>query len=192
VLICAVGTEIYYGAEAVPDRGYAHYLSHGWKPDGVRRSLDALAFLERQPDHAQRDFKVSYYLSADGDGEEQVARVREALDAAGVQATVIYSSSAFLDVLPSRASKGKAIRYLARKWGVRSRDIVVAGDSGNDTEMLTSRHPAIVVGNHASELERLRGRRGIYFAESQLAAGVVEGLERQGFVGPRDDGERRS
>ena len=193
VLICAVGTEIYYGPEAVPDRGYAHYLSHGWKPDGVRRALDPLPFLERQPEHAQRAFKVSYYLSANGDeGQRHVEQVREALAEAGVQATVVYSSGAYLDLLPSRASKGKAIRYLARKWGVKSRDIVVAGDSGTDTEMLTSRHPAIVVGNHAPEMERLKGRRGIYFAESELAAGVLEGLERHGFVDLRGDGRQRS
>jgi sucrose-phosphate synthase len=189
VLICAVGSEIYYGAEAVPDRGYAHYLSHGWKPEAVRRTLDALPFVDRQPEHAQRRFKVSYFLTAEGDeGERRAEQVRDALAEAGVQATVIHSSGTFLDVLPSRASKGKAIRYLARKWGVKSRDIVVAGDSGNDTEMLTNRNPGIVVGNHAPEMERLKGRRGIYFAESELAAGVLEGLEHQGFVDVGEDG----
>ena len=186
VLICAVGTEIYYGPEAVEDRGYAHYLSHGWKPKAVRRALDALPFLEPQPEHAQRPFKVSYYL--EGEGEEARGRLEEvngALAEAGLHATVVHSSSAYLDVLPSRASKGKAIRYLARKWGVAKRDIIVAGDSGNDTEMLTSRHPAVVVGNHAPEMESLRGRRGIYFAEGELASGVLEGLRHHGFLAAR-------
>ena len=183
VLLCAVGSEIYYGPEAVPDRGYAHHLSHGWKPEAIRRALDALPFLEPQPEHAQRAFKISYYLAAEGEeAARRVEEVREALERAGTQATVVHSSGAYLDVLPSRASKGKAIRYLARKWGVAGRDIVVAGDSGNDTEMLTTRHPGIVVGNHAPEMEGLRGRRGIYFADAELASGVLEGLEHYGLL----------
>lgn len=186
VLICAVGSEIYYGPEAVPDRGYAHYLSHGWKRGSVERALVELPFLEAQATEAQGPFKVSYYLDATGDeAERRLAEVRQALAGAGIQATIVHSSGAFLDVLPSRASKGKAIRYLARKWGVQARDIVVAGDSGNDTEMLTLRYAAIVVGNHAPELEPLKGRHGVYFARSELACGVVEGLEHYGFTRPR-------
>ncbi len=183
VLICAVGSEIYYGSEAVPDRGYAHYLSHGWRPDGVRAALDPLPFLEPQPPEAQRRFKISYYLHAQGDdAARHLETVHHALAEAGLHVTVAHSGGAFLDVLPSRASKGKAIRYLTRKWGVASADVVVAGDSGNDTEMLTGRYPAVVVGNHAPEVAELRGRRGIYFARGELADGVLEGLRHYGFT----------
>ncbi|HKI56306.1 MAG TPA: HAD-IIB family hydrolase [Trueperaceae bacterium] len=184
VLICAVGSEIYYGPKAVQDLGYAHYLAHGWRPEGVREALSGLEFLEPQPEHAQRPFKVSYYLRAGGDeAAERLEEVRRALSQAGVQATVVHSGGAFLDLLPSRASKGKAIRYLARKWGLSPRDVAVAGDSGNDTEMLAARFSGIVVGNHAPELAELRGRRGIYFADAALARGVLEGLRHYGFVG---------
>jgi sucrose-phosphate synthase len=95
---------------------------------------------------------------------------------------VVQSHTVFLDILPPRASKGKAIRYLTRKWGLRSHDVAVAGDSGNDEEMLTARFHGIVVGNHAEELSHLRGRRSIYFAGGELARGVLEGLEKLGFL----------
>jgi len=190
VLVCAVGSEIYYGVAAVEDRGYAHYLSHGWKPDAVRSALAGLSFLEPQPDHAQRRFKVSYYLHAEGEAAERALdEVRSVLIEAGAQATLVHSAGAFLDVLPARASKAKAIRYLARKWGLSPRDIVVAGDSGNDAEMLAARYDGIVVGNHAPELSRLRGRRGIYFANAELAGGVVEGLRHYGLVPGREDAD---
>lgn len=185
VLICAVGSEIYYGPEAVADRGYAHYLSHGWKPDKVRATLAGLPFLEPQPEAAQRRFKISYFLHAAGDeADRRLAQVRQTLSDAAVQATVVHSGGAFLDLLPSRASKGKAIRYLCRKWGVGEGDVAVAGDSGNDAEMLTARYAGIVVGNHAAELDRLEGRRGLYFARAERAAGVVEGLTHFGFTAP--------
>jgi len=193
VLICAVGSEIYYGREAVEDRGYAHYLSHGWKPEAVRKALSPLDFLEPQPEEAQRRFKVSYFLrAADPDAgerssDELVDEVRRTLSRAGLQTTVVHSGGVFLDVLPSRASKGKAIRYLARKWGLSAGDVAVAGDSGNDIEMLAARYAGIVVGNHGPELQPLKGRRGIYFARAEMARGVLEGLRHHGFVG-RDGG----
>jgi sucrose-phosphate synthase len=74
-----------------------------------------------------------------------------------LHANLIYSHQAFLDVLPVRVSKGHAIRYLAYKWGLPLRNFLVAGDSGNDAEMLVGDTSAVVVGNHSPELERLRG-----------------------------------
>ncbi len=185
VLICAVGSEIYYGAKAIEDRGFAHYLSHGWKPEEIRRALTELAGLRLQEDHAQRRFKVSWYIEEGTDPEQMRARIKGALDDAGLHATVILSHGVFVDVLPARASKGKAIRFLARKWGVRRSDIAVAGDSGNDEEMLTGPYRGIVVANHAPELDRLRGQRRLYFAEAALARGVLEGLEHHDFCDTR-------
>jgi hypothetical protein len=38
------------------------------------------------------------------------------------------------------------------------------------------------VGNHAPELEPLRGRRGVHVAEGAYAAGVREGLRAWGLL----------
>ena len=180
VLITSVGTEIYYGRDAVPDFGYSHYLAHGWKAESVHNALDDLDGLTLQEPEAQRDFKISYYVSEHDPGAV-VERAREALRSAGVHASVVHSRDVYLDILAPRASKGKAIRYLCRKWGVRAGDVAVAGDSGNDEEMLTARFHGIVVGNHAEELKHLRGRKDIYFAEGHLARGVLQGLRHLSF-----------
>jgi hypothetical protein len=79
------------------------------------------------------------------------------------------------------------VRYLSYKWGIRPERIAVAGDSGNDEEMLRGPFRGIVVGNHAPELEGLRGRRGVYFAEGALARGVLEGLRHWRFVRAPND-----
>jgi len=52
----------------------------------------------------------------------------------------------------------------------------VAGDSGNDVSMLRGNTKAIVVGNHSSELNRLRTQPNIYFAQQHYAWGILEGL----------------
>ena len=89
----------------------------------------------------------------------------------------------YIDILPHRASKGKAIRYLAGKWNIDLERIATAGDSGNDHDMLTGHTAGIVVGNYDPELEPLRrsGTR-VYFAQDRCAAGILEGLRHYGFI----------
>ena len=81
-----------------------------------------------------------------------------------------------MDVLPARASKGRAVRYLSYRWNIPYDSILVAGDSGNDEDMLSGELLGVVVANHSEELERLRGRRKIYFADQPYAAGIIEGI----------------
>ena len=184
IVVSNVGSEITYVDRVgddlrwLPDRGYAQHLRHQWEREAVQETLAAIEGLEPQPDEAQREFKLSYFL----EDAERVDEVRERLQEAGLRAAVIYSHGRFLDVLAHRASKGQAVRYLSYKWGVPPERIAVAGDSGNDAEMLRGPFRAIVVGNHDPELEELRGRRGVYFAERALAAGVLEGLRHWRFV----------
>jgi sucrose-phosphate synthase len=103
---------------------------------------------------------------------------------AGLRARLVYSQSRFLDVLPHRASKGQAVRYLALKWGIPIDRFVVAGDSGSDLDMLTGETLSIVVANHSPEVACLRGRERTYFARLRFAAGVMEGLEHFGLLSP--------
>ena len=76
-----------------------------------------------------------------------------------------------------------AIRFLAMKWDIPFEQILVAGDSGNDEEMLTGNTPAVVVGNHSPELEHLKGMPLIYFAEGHNAQGIIEAIEYFDFLG---------
>ncbi|MEZ4765788.1 MAG: HAD family hydrolase [Calditrichia bacterium] len=87
----------------------------------------------------------------------------------------------FLDILPYRASKGKAIRYLSYKWNIPLNHILVAGDSDNDEDMLRGEMLGIVVGNHHPDLDKLRGLKNIYFAKNAFAAGILEGFNHYGF-----------
>jgi sucrose-phosphate synthase len=94
---------------------------------------------------------------------------------------VIYSHNEFLDILPIRASKGHAIRYLAYKWDLPLAQFLTSGDSGNDSEMLVGDTLGVVVGNHSQELENLRGLDQVYFADRCYAAGILEGIQHYQF-----------
>jgi sucrose-phosphate synthase len=133
-----------------------------------------------QPDRDQREFKLSYFV--DPDEWPGAREIRKRLKEYGLSASLIYSHHEFLDLLPIRASKGRAIQYLARRWGFGLDEVLVAGDSGNDADMLRSGALGVVVSNHSSELRYLRGRERIYFAEWPYAHGILEGIDRHRFL----------
>ena len=80
-----------------------------------------------------------------------------------------------------RASKGRAIRYLAYKWGLPLNAFLVAGDSGNDHEMLVGDTLGVIVANHSPELASLKGNEQIYFARAGYADGIAEGMAHYEF-----------
>ena len=179
VLVTSVGTEIHYGKKLVPDVGWAAHIRYLWRRDALAEALAKFPGLTLQAKENQREFKLSYIATPD-----QIPPLNELYDYLHEQklyAQLIYSHEEFLDVLPVRASKGHAIRYLAYKWGLPLKSFIVAGDSGNDAEMLVGDTLAIVVGNHSPELLHLKGQEQIYFAHKHFAAGIVEGLKHYGF-----------
>jgi len=181
VLITSVGAEIHYGPDLAPDGSWSRHLDYRWNPERLREVLDGVAGLSPQEDECQRRHKISYYVD-DPDRPDRRAIVR-LLRNEGLHATVIHSHGRFLDLLPVHASKGKAVRYLAARWGLPMDRVVTVGDSGNDEEMLTGDACAVVVGNHSDELAPLRGRPRIRFVRGRYARGVLEGLEHYDFFG---------
>jgi len=175
MLITSVGTEIHYGPQSAPDTGWLNHLRYRWRRDPLAEALSEVPGLHPQEDENQGEFKLSYYITK----EEPLSLedLRHRLDDRRLRARLVLSKQETLDVLPVRASKGHAIRYLAYKWGLPLGDFIVAGDSGNDLEMLDGDTLGIVVGNHSPELEVLRGLAHVYFAHDAHAAGVLEGLQ---------------
>jgi sucrose-phosphate synthase len=181
ILICSVGTEIYYGPDLRKDKGWQTHISHRWKPEQIKGVLAELHFLRLQEPEGQRSVKISYYMQ---DNPDYLAEIHRRLQEEKLQCQVIYSHGRFLDILPHRASKGKAIRYIKYKYEFPSSKIMVAGDSGNDEDMLRGKNNALVVGNHSDELNVLKGKPRIFFSEHAYAAGVIDGLVHYGFLPP--------
>jgi sucrose-phosphate synthase len=101
-----------------------------------------------------------------------------------LQVNVILSFGQYLDVLPIRASKGLALRFVASRWDLALDRVLAAGGSGADEDMLRGNTLAVVVGNrHDEELGELREADNIYFAEGHHAAGIIEAIEHYDFFG---------
>lgn len=190
IIISSVGTEIHYGSGLIIDTGWRRHLDYRWHKAEVHKLLRKLPGLSLQPASEQREFKLSYYIDPDkAPGSKEIVRI---LRKHGIHANVIWSHGQFLDLLPMRASKGRAIRYVADLWGIDPDHILVAGDSGNDEEMLRGNTLGVVVGNYSDELARLKHSPRVYFARGHYAHGILEGLDYYDFFGniriPDDEG----
>lgn len=180
ILITSVGSEINYWPSLRPDQGWSNHIRHQWRRETLAEALQAIPGLTLQSHENQREFKLSY--SVIPEQMPPLEQLYQYLHQQNLHAKLIYSHETFLDVLPARASKGLAVRYLAYKWGLSLRNFLIAGDSGNDEEMLVGDTLGVVVGNHSPELEPLRGLEQMYFANNTYARGILEGLEHYNFA----------
>lgn len=182
LIISSVGSEIYYKNkdEYIYGTGWDTHISHQWKREHVVKIMNEFDFLEYQNEDTQRKYKVSYNILTEG---IDVDIIRHALIKNKIKANVIVSHNRFIDILPARANKGRAVRYLSYRWNIPYENILVAGDSGNDEDMLTGELLGVVVGNYTPELGKLKGRRKIYFANKLHAAGIIEGINFYNFLG---------
>lgn len=179
VLITSVGSEINYGTSLKPDTGWSNHIKHLWRREDLVKAMQSIPGIRLQTEDNQREFKISYLVTPEE--VPSLEAINQHLQQLKLHAQVIYSHNEFLDILPIRASKGHAIRYLAYKWDLPLEHFLTSGDSGNDSEMLVGDTLGVVVGNHSQELETLRGMDQVYFAEGHYAAGILEGIHHYQF-----------
>jgi sucrose-phosphate synthase len=185
VLISSLGTRIHYGKDLTEDDFWRDHIDHHWNPDRVRRVLADCPGLKPQPMADQSSHKVSFYYD-----EQKAPSIEEIVDLLRqreVTANVIHSFGQFLDVIPSRASKGLALRYVAQQLEIPLENVLAAGGSGADEDMMRGNTLAVVVGNrHHEELSALVDMERIYFAQKPHALGILEAIEHYDFFASCD------
>jgi sucrose-phosphate synthase len=176
ILICSAGSEIFYTEKLIPDNGYESHIDYQWKRNELQNTLTKFPGIHLQEPAAQWRFKLSYYVDINFN-EDNLADLYKFLDDHKLRAKVLLTENHYLDLLPFRASKGSAVRYLSYKWKVPLHDFITAGNSGNDIDMLKGKAKGIVVSNYSEELEQLKGNKLIYFSKYPLSEGVLDGIK---------------
>ena len=182
ILITSVGTAIHYSqhdARFVEDSYWQQHIDYRWEPDALLKIMQRVPGLKLRAKAEQTQHKISYYY--DKNVTPTNREIKRLLRNHDLHAKIVTTDETCLDLLPIRASKGLAIRYLAMKWGLPLDRILVVGDSGNDEEMLIGDTLGVVVGNHSPELDKLRGKPRIYFARGEFSQGIIEGLDHYRF-----------
>lgn len=179
LLITSVGTRIDYNFGRVShDLHWDRHIQFRWQPHEIRNLLSQIDWLEPQEPETQSHDKISYYL--DRPQPSAARAIKTLLRKSSLQARVVVSRNRCVDVLPVRASKGHALRYVSWRFGIDMSHVLTAGDSGNDIDMLRGLSRGIVVGNYSKEVGVLRKSKDVYFSAQANAAGVLDGLKHYG------------
>lgn len=179
--IGGVGTELFDVRADQPLGKFREALEEGWDRDRVEAVLKDHPEIEAQPAHLQNEHKSSwYYHNADHAAIEDIERrLREV----GLAVTVVYSTQRDLDVLPVNAAKRGALSWLCGTIGIGTDEVLVAGDTGNDSGMFfLPGVRGIIVQNAQPELLEATVRVDCYTARQVMADGVLEGLCHYGVV----------
>jgi sucrose-phosphate synthase len=189
ILISSLGTRIHYGTALVEDTQWADHIDHGWNRQKIQRLLKDTPGMVLQPKPVQSRFKISWFY--DPKKAPAVEEIISLLHQHEITANVLGSFGQFLDIVPARASKGQALRYVALQLDIPLEQILVAGGSGADEDMMRGNALAVVVANrHHEELSQLVDLDRVYFAEAAYALGILEAIEHYGFFADGEAGER--
>lgn len=180
ILISSLGTRVHYGRNLTEDEYWADHVDHEWNASRIKRILRKVPGIKMQPKADQSSMKISYYydMNLAPELEEIIKNLRKK----EVTANVMLSFGQFLDIVPSRASKGNALRYVSQRLDIPLEKMLVAGGSGTDEDMMRGNTLAVVVSNrHSEELSQLTEQENIYFAEQERSDGILEAVEHYNF-----------
>lgn len=180
ILISSLGTEIYYAPNLTKDIAWTDHIDHLWNPKAIRRLLSSVPGLKLQPKIEQSSYKISYYI--DPDKSPSVNEINHLLLRHDQSVNVVQSFGQYLDIVPIRASKGFALRWVTEQWNIPLENTLTAGGSGADEDLMRGNTLAVVVENrHSEELSELTEMERIYFAHKPFAAGILEALDYYDF-----------
>lgn len=169
LVISDVGTKIWHMPEWEEDVSWRSLMEARWDPERVKEL--ASRFPDLTPQELPDDCRVSFTVKQN---PETVRQLKHSLKEHNIAHQFIFSSNQDVDVLPEGASKGNALDYVIRKFFHPSVKILVAGDSGNDIDMLDREWPSVIVGNAHDELKNIPNRHNLYRAERHFAGGIHE------------------
>ena len=179
-LFTSLGTEIYYGQYLTRDTAWDDHINYLWRPNKVRNILADIPGLRLQDKIEQSRYKVSYYY--DSTIAPDIDEINQFLLQHEQTVNVVFSFGQFLDIVPVRASKGLALRWYAEQWDIPLDQILVAGGSGADEDMIRGNTLAVLVANrHDEELSDLIDLERVYYTKKPYAAGILDAIEYYDF-----------
>ncbi len=180
VLITSLGTEIYYPPQLTADVAWNYHIDRGWTPQVLHRIIDPLLGITSKQKDQQSRFKISY--DYDTNKAPSMEEILTLLRQQELSVNTIFSFGKYLDFVPARASKGLALRYVARQWNIPLEQVLVNGGSDGDEDMLRGDTLGVVVDNpNREELLALNNSDRVYFAESAHAGGILEAIAHYDF-----------
>lgn len=168
LLITDVGTVIYAGPHLLEDEDWKKKISAEWYPDEILKVANNIPGLTDQDLPNKR--RVSFY----SEGPVPAKALEAELLKNRIPHTFTFSSNRDVDILPAGGGKGEALKFLIEKYVEKEAKILVAGDSGNDLDMLSAGYPSVIVSNAQAELAEIEENDMLFRANHPYAQGILE------------------
>jgi sucrose-6F-phosphate phosphohydrolase len=182
-IIGGLGTQMYDANRQCQIEEFDREFGKGWDLEKIQEIVGNFPGVTQQPPHFLHPYKSSWYLERAS--PETIRELEHRLAEAGLDVCVIYSSLRDLDVVPAHANKGNALQWLCQRLNIPLNRVLVAGDTGNDSNMfLLPGVQGIVVDNAQPELFEAIVKIPVYCATAIMAEGVLEGLRHFGVLPP--------
>ena len=157
---------------------YAARVGPEWNTERIYQLGEGEGIRRQDFGEGQPRFQAGFFW----DGAPQTLEAFSARMAHLHQSHILPSYGEYIDVLPNPLGKGKAVEFLQTELGFPKTRVVVAGDSGNDREMLLTEYKGIVPVNALDELKAIARRKRHYLSPYPAARGVLDGLCHFGFL----------
>lgn len=179
--IAGVGTQVYDERNGRMLEEFYEHLAVHWNLPLVQEIVGRFPGTRPQPPEFQHAFKSSWFL--DHATPATLRELKNQLAKAGLKMKIVYSSGRDLDILPNNATKGGALEWLCQQLGIPLTQVLVAGDTGNDSSMflLPGVH-GIIVENAQPELFEATVDIPTYTSRFVMADGVLDGLRHYGVI----------
>lgn len=173
-IISDVGTQMHHGVSLGPDRHWHQCVNQKWDKQSLTAILDEVAYLGNINEQHQGEYKLTFEGRL---SPSQLKELNSLIAENQVSVDLTYSHDWFLDLTPKGINKATALTHLMDSYDVKPCEVVVAGDSANDTAMLTMPGVnGVLVANHYPEVTHLGQLPQVYIASDKHAAGVIEGF----------------
>ncbi len=175
-----VGTELLDCSDPANALGqaYAAQVPAGWDLETVYRlgageGIDRQEFVDGQP-----RFQAGFFW--DGRPQTLAAFCHRLAPVPGIQ--ILPSSDQYIDVFPKQVGKGALVQFLQEALALDPRQVMVAGDTGNDCGMFETGFKGVVPVNALDELREVARHPWHYQSALPAARGILDGLCHFGFV----------
>lgn len=169
ILISDVGTVIYTSNHLLEDEIWTKKMQTNWQPERIIKLASPIKALTKQTLPNER--RISFTVQAEN---KIVRQLEQTLNENEIPHKFIYSSNRDIDILPLHSGKGEALTYVINEYACPDVKILVAGDSGNDLDMLSLGYPSVIVGNAQPELSSMKSHPLLYRAKDVCAGGIQE------------------
>lgn len=164
-IISDVGTKIFQfkGGRWQEVQSWCEEIARDWNGKthaDLKVLLSEVKDLQLQELSKQNTHKLSFYLPLYLNKNSVIQDVETRLNRHNIQASVMWSideltNVGLLDVLPKHATKLHAIEFLQSRLGYDDKEVIFAGDSGNDMPVLASPVQSVVVNNASNEIKAM-------------------------------------